>query len=73
MNRFRKFSVQEDGLYDLRMIYKQDQIVNGYTYRTLKIDGEYPFKEAESLKFYYGTSWQTYTLQMKMTIRIIFI
>ena len=56
-----KFSVQEDGLYDLRMIYKQDQIVNGYTYRTLKIDGEYPFKEAESLKFYYGTSWQTYT------------
>lgn len=53
-----KFTVKTDGWYDFRTVFKQDQTVNGYSYRTLKIDGEVPFAEAENMKFYYGTSWQ---------------
>ena len=58
-----KFDVEESGLYDLRMIYKQDQTVNGYSYRILEIDGKIPFSEAQNVKFYYGTSWQTYRFE----------
>lgn len=53
-----KFNVKADGWYDFRTVYKQDQTVNGYSYRALKIDGETPFAEAENMKFYYGTDWQ---------------
>lgn len=53
-----KFNVETEGWYDFRTVYKQDQTVNGYSYRTLKIDGEVPFAEAENMKFYYGTAWQ---------------
>jgi len=55
-----KIKVEKAGLYRLGMIYKQDQTVNGYSYRQLKIDGKIPFSEAQSLKFYYGTGWQYY-------------
>ena len=52
-----KFRVEESGLYDLRLIVKQDQTVNGYSYRSLEIDGKAPFRQAEELAFYYDTAW----------------
>ena len=55
-----KISVKETGLYRLGAVFKQDQTVNGYSYRKLKIDGVVPFYEALNLKFYYGTGWQYY-------------
>ncbi len=48
----------EDGLYSIGMRYKQDKLINGYSYRKLKIDGEIPFSEAMNLKFFYDNSWQ---------------
>lgn len=53
-----KIKVENAGLYRLGITFKQDQTVNGYSYRQLKIDGEVPFYEALNLKFYYGTGWQ---------------
>ena len=50
--------VPEDGLYKIGFNYKQDKVINGVSYRSLKIDGEYPFEEAKNLKFTYGTSWR---------------
>ena len=55
-----KIKVENAGLYRLGVMFKQDQTVNGYSYRTLKIDGAVPFFEALNLKFYYGTGWQYY-------------
>lgn len=48
----------EDGLYKLGFSFKQDQLVNGYSYRWVKIDNKTPFKEAMNFKFGYGTGWQ---------------
>lgn len=47
-----------DGLYKIGFNYKQDKVINGSSYRSLKIDGKYPFEEAKKIKFDYGTSWQ---------------
>ena len=55
-----KIKVENAGLYSLGVTFKQDQTVNGYSYRQLEIDGEVPFYEALNLKFYYGTGWQYY-------------
>ena len=52
--------VQESGLYKLGLMYKQDQVVNGYSYRHLKIDGKTPFTEAAAIGFYYDTNWKFY-------------
>ena len=41
--------VPEDGLYKLGMMYKQDQIIDGLSYRHLRIDGYTPFKEAANI------------------------
>lgn len=55
-----KINVKDSGLYRLGAVFKQDQTVNGYSYRKLKIDGSVPFYEALNLKFFYGTGWQYY-------------
>lgn len=50
--------IPKDGLYKIGFNYKQDTVINGSSYRSLKIDGKYPFEEAERIKFDYGTGWQ---------------
>lgn len=52
-----RINVPEDGLYKIGSVYKQTTIINGYVYRTLKIDGKIPFKEAQGLEFAYSTGW----------------
>ncbi len=52
--------VPADGLYNLGISFKQDQVVNGISYRHLRIDGETPFKECATLEFNYDTDWQTF-------------
>ena len=52
-----KFNVEKSGLYKIGMLFKQDQNINMYSYRQLKIDGKVPFEECNSLKFEYGTDW----------------
>lgn len=60
-----KVSVPEDGLYTIGMNYKQAAIIDGFTYRSLSIDGEIPFEECKNLRFDYCTDWQFKTLGEK--------
>lgn len=55
------FDVEKSGYYYINMRYKQSDLVNGESWRWLKIDGETPFAEAQSLKFPYDTNWKYYT------------
>ncbi len=55
------FEVEESGYYYINMRYKQSELVNGESYRWLKIDGKTPFTEAKTLTFPYGTSWKYFT------------
>ncbi len=57
-----KFTAPKSGYYYINMRYKQSDLVNGNSYRWLKIDGKTPFTEAKNLVFPYGTSWEYYTL-----------
>ena len=53
-------NVKEDGLYKIGFKYKQDQNINAFSYRSMKIDGKTPFKECENLKFEYSINWKLY-------------
>ena len=55
-----EINVPEDGLYKLGIMYKQDQVINGYSYRHLRIDGYTPFSEAGNIAFPYNTDWKFY-------------
>ena len=52
---------KKSGYYKLGFSFKQSDVINASTYRTLKIDGKTPFKEAEEISFAYSTKWQTQT------------
>lgn len=54
------FEVEKSGYYYVNLRYKQSDLVNGVSWRWLKIDGKTPFEEAKSLQFPYGTSWKYY-------------
>lgn len=54
------FTVETAGYYQFSARYKQSDVVNGESWRWLKIDGETPFTEAKSLNFSYDTQWQNY-------------
>lgn len=56
-----EFTVPESAYYSLGIKFNQSYLINGVSYRTLKIDGEIPFEEAKSLAFEYKTSWQNMT------------
>ena len=53
-----KFDVPEDGLYAITFAYQQSYIVNGSSYRVLRVDGEIPFEEASQIDFAYCNSWK---------------
>jgi len=50
--------VEEDGLYQIALKRKQDQLRGVYATRSLMIDGEYPFEEMKRIRFNYNTEWQ---------------
>ena len=53
-----KFTAPEDGLYKIGFLFKQNAINDGNVYRSLKIDGEVPFAEANEIGFSYSSKWQ---------------
>ena len=53
-----QIDIPEDGLYKLGFMCKQDQTINGNAYRSLKIDGKTPFKEAKAITFGYDINWK---------------
>ena len=50
--------VPESGYYNLGFSYRQGFVLNGSTYRWLRINGETPFEEATSIAFPYATDWE---------------
>lgn len=52
-----KIDVPQDGYYRLGATYRQDTVINGVSYRMLKIDGELPFAEAGEWAFPYKNGW----------------
>ncbi len=54
-----KFNVETSGYYSIGFRFKQSELVNGESWRWLRIDGKTPFEEAKSLRFAYNTGWQT--------------
>ncbi len=53
-----KLDVPEDALYAITFAYQQSYIVNGSSYRVLRVDGEIPFEEAAQIDFAYCNSWK---------------
>lgn len=50
--------VPEDGLYQIAIKRKQDQLRGVYSTRSLMIDGEYPFQEMKRIRFGFDTDWR---------------
>ena len=50
-----EFKVKNTGWYSIGFNYKQSELVNGVSKRSLKIDGKTPFDEAENISFEYST------------------
>ncbi len=50
--------VPEDGLYKIVVKYRQNKNTGVTVCRSLQIDGETPFKEAEEFYFYYENAWK---------------
>ncbi len=53
-----EIEVPEDGLYQIMIKYRQNQNTGVTVCRSLQIDGEVPFQEAEELYFFYENNWQ---------------
>ena len=53
-----ELDVPEDGLYRIMVKYRQNKNTGVTVCRSLEIDGETPFKEAEEFYFYYENAWQ---------------
>jgi ABC-type glycerol-3-phosphate transport system substrate-binding protein len=54
--------VPEDGLYQIALKVKQDQLRGVYATRSLMIDGKTPFEEMKRIRFNYSPDWQTRVL-----------
>ena len=52
-----KFHVEKSGYYSFGARYKQSEVINGESWRWLKIDGKTPFEEAKKLRFSYTPKW----------------
>ena len=50
-------------LIHIYFFFKQNSIINGCAFRSLKIDGEIPFAEAKTIAFPYKTAWQNMRLK----------
>lgn len=53
-----EFTVEESGIYDIYMRYRQNTLADIFTCRKLTINGELPFAEAEALRYKYSEDWQ---------------
>ncbi len=57
-----EIDVPADGLYKIMVKYRQNKNTGVTVCRSLEIDGETPFKEAEEFYFYYENAWQVSVL-----------
>lgn len=52
------FTVEKSGLYVIAPRYDQTQQAGAFSSRKIRIDGEVPFAEAETVRFNYKNDWQ---------------
>lgn len=52
-----EFEAKEDGLYQIAIKEKQDQLRGIYATRSLMIDGKYPFEEMKRIRFNFVRDW----------------
>lgn len=57
-----QIDVPEDGLYQIALKEKQNQLRGLYANRSMTIDGEYPFAEMKQIRFNYSSNWKMNTL-----------
>lgn len=50
--------VEEDGLYQIALKHKQDQLRGLFATRSLMIDGKIPFEEMKRVRFNFSMKWQ---------------
>ena len=53
--------VKKSGFYTIKFSYRQNHTINENFYRELKIDGQTPFSQAETIAFPYSGSWSFLT------------
>jgi ABC-type glycerol-3-phosphate transport system substrate-binding protein len=58
-----RFTVPEDGLYKIGVKFWHGDWTHMPVFRTLMVDGEYPFDEAREVGFPYDWDWQMRTLE----------
>lgn len=56
------FEIKTAGYYSFGFRYKQSDLINGVSWRRLKVDGEIPFEEAAGIGFPFDTEWKNYSL-----------
>lgn len=54
--------VEQSGLYEIRLRCRQNYSQGFYATRSLRIDGELPFAQADNLRFVYQRGWQMIAL-----------
>lgn len=59
-----RVNVPSAGMYRVRLRFRQDENTGMNSYRTLRINGTVPFREAEMLAFGYKQGWQSTILQV---------
>ncbi len=57
------FTVKKAGYYSFGFRYKQSELINGVSWRKLRIDGQVPFAEAAGFGFDFGTQWEYRALE----------
>ncbi|KAF9122978.1 hypothetical protein BGX30_001685 [Mortierella sp. GBA39] len=57
-----EFEAPEDGLYQIALKEKQDQLRGVFATRSLTIDGKVPFKEMKRIPFEFSRDWSMYVL-----------
>lgn len=67
-----EIDIPEDGLYKVGFGYQQSYIMNGSSYRMLRIDGEIPFLEAAEIKFDYCNTWKFKTMDDSKGVPYLF-
>jgi ABC-type glycerol-3-phosphate transport system substrate-binding protein len=67
-----EIDVPEDGLYAVTLKCKQNISAGQPSHRMMLIDGELPFKEAESFAFAYGLRWENLTLADEQGVPYLF-
>ena len=65
--------VPEDGFYKVAFRFRQDQVISGNSYRSLKIDGVSPFAEAKEISFFYGGNWKFQEFQVDGEAALIYL